>query len=294
MIYSMTGYGRSELQRNGFTVRVELRSVNSRFMDLALKTSRELFNFENELKDLIRSKISRGRISAQIACSRDRNDDDLIQVDEAHARSRLRMLQKLVSALGLKDEVTLGHLLSFNDIFVPQEESTDEIDALLSVVRDALTQAINDLREMQLAEGEELAKDLKIRLGQLFDTVMEVETLAKDIPIETLKKLKERVSKLTVPEKLEPNRLEIELALMADRLDITEECVRLKSHIQLFRDTVESSEPASGKRLGFILQEMNREVNTLGSKSNCIEISHHTVSLKEEIERIREQVQNIE
>jgi len=293
MIYSMTGYGRSELQRNGFTVRVELRSVNSRFMDLALKTSRELFNYENELKDLIRSKISRGRISVQIVCSRDRDDGDLLQVDVEHARSRLEMLQSLVSSLGLREEVSLSHLLMFNDIFAPQE-TTDEMETLLSVVQDALSQAIDDLRRMQLAEGEELAKDLKHRLDLLLRIATEVETLAKNIPAETLNRLKERVSKLTLPEALEPSRLEIELALMADKLDITEECVRLKSHIQLFRETVDSDEPASGKRLGFILQEMNREVNTLGSKSNCVDISHRTVRLKEEIERIREQVQNIE
>jgi len=293
MIYSMTGYGRSQLQRNGFTVRIELRSVNSRFMDLAVKTSRELFNFENELKDLIRSKISRGRITVQIVCARDRDGDELMQVDVDHARSRLEMLQSLVSALGLKEQVSLSHLLMFNDIFIPQE-TTDEMEALFAVVQDALNQAIEDLRRMQLAEGEELAKDLTHRLDLLLRIAAEVETLAENIPIEALNRLKERVSKLTLPEALEPSRLEIELALMADKLDITEECVRLKSHIQLFRDTVESDEPASGKRLGFILQEMNREVNTLGSKSNCVDISHRTVRLKEEIERIREQVQNIE
>jgi len=293
MIYSMTGYGRSELQRDGFTVRVELRSVNSRFMDIALKTSRELFNYENELKDLIRSKISRGRISVQIVCSRDRDDGDLLQVDVEHARSRLEMLQSLVSSLGLREQVSLSHLLMFNDIFTPQE-TTDEMEALLAVVQDALSQAIDDLRRMQLAEGEELAKDLKHRLDLLSRTAAEVDSLAKNIPTATLNRLKERVSKLTLPEALEPSRLEIELALMADKLDITEECVRLNSHIQLFRDTIDSDEPASGKRLGFILQEMNREVNTLGSKSNCIDISHRTVRLKEEIERIREQVQNIE
>ena len=293
MIYSMTGYGRSEIQRDGFTVRVELRSVNSRFMDLALKTSRELFNYENELKELIKSKISRGRISSQIVSSRDQDGGETLQIDREHAQSYLQMLKALIASLGLKDEITLSHLLMFNDIFIPKE-TDNEIDTLLNVVREALTAAIDDLRAMQRAEGDELARDLKKRLDQLLKTVAGIETLAKDIPTEALNRLKERVSKLILPENLEPNRLEIELALMADKLDLTEECVRLKSHIQLFRDTIDSQEPASGKRLGFILQEMNREANTIGSKSNCIEISHHTVSLKEEIERIREQVQNIE
>ena len=293
MIYSMTGYGRSEIQRDGFTIRIELRSVNSRFMDLALKTSRELFNYENELKELIKSKISRGRISAQIVSAHDQNGGETLQVDQEHAQSYLNMLKALIGSLGLKDEITLSHLLMFNDIFIPKE-TDNEIDALLNVVREALAAAIDDLRAMQRAEGDELTKDLKKRLDQLLKTVVDIETLAKDIPTDALNRLKERVSKLILPESLEPNRLEIELALMADKLDLTEECVRLKSHIQLFRETIDSQEPASGKRLGFILQEMNREANTIGSKSNCIEISHHTVSLKEEIERIREQVQNIE
>lgn len=293
MIRSMTGYGRSEVQRDGFTVRIEMRSVNSRFLDLAFKTSRALFNYENELKELVKSKISRGRITTQIVYSQNRENSDLSIIDKNQAKTYLDMLKSLVTGLGLKDDVTLSHLLMFNDIFVPQEES-NEIKNLLSVVKDALTLAMDDLQAMKSAEGEELAVDLVGRLDQLDHTLDQVEKLAKDVPEDTLNRLKERVAKLTLPESLEPNRLEIELALIADKLDITEECVRLRSHLQLFRNTINSSEPISGKRLGFILQEMNRETNTIGSKSNNIEISHHTVSLKEEIERIREQVQNIE
>ena len=293
MIYSMTGYGRSEAQGNGFSVRVELRSVNSRYLDLALKTSRVLFNYENELKELIKNRISRGRITVQIVCSRDCIGEELLQVDENNARSYLEMLKSLVSTLGLKEEITLSHLLMFNDIFAPKEE-LEGVETLLEVVRKAMSAAMDDLQAMKRAEGMELAKDLKNRMTLLEQTVSQIETLAKDVPLDTLTRLKERISRLTLPENLEPYRLEIELALMADKLDVTEECVRLRSHFQLFRDTIDSEEPASGKRLGFILQEMNRETNTLGSKSNSVDISHLTVNLKEELERIREQVQNIE
>lgn len=293
MIRSMTGYGRSEVQRDGFTVRVEMRSVNSRFLDLAFKTSRALFNYENELKELVKNKISRGRITTQIVYSQDRENSELSIIDKTHAKTYLDMLKSLVTGLGLQDEVTLSHLLMFNDIFVPQEES-NEIKNLLSVVKETVTLAIEDLQAMKSAEGEELSVDLIGRIKQLEYTLTKVEKLAKDVPEDALKRLKDRISKLTLPENLEPNRLEIELALIADKLDITEECVRLRSHLQLFRNTINSNEPTSGKRLGFILQEMNRETNTIGSKSNNIEISHLTVSLKEEIERIREQVQNIE
>jgi uncharacterized protein (TIGR00255 family) len=293
MIYSMTGYGRSEAQGDGFSVRVELRSVNSRFLDLALKTSRVLFNYENELKELIKNRISRGRITVQIVCSRDCIGGELLQVDESNARSYLEMLKSLVKTLGLKEEITLSHLLMFNDIFAPKEE-LEGVETLLEVVRKAMSAAMDDLQNMKRAEGVELGKDLENRLSLLEQTVTRIETLAKDVPQDTLNRLKERISRLTLPENLEPHRLEIELALMADKLDVSEECVRLRSHFQLFRDTIDSEEPASGKRLGFILQEMNRETNTLGSKSNCVEISHLTVNLKEELERIREQVQNIE
>jgi uncharacterized protein (TIGR00255 family) len=293
MIYSMTGYGRSEIQRDGFSVRVEIRSVNSRFLDLALKTSRILFDYENELKDLIKNKIHRGRITLQIVSARDKDGYETLQLDKDTARAYLEMLRKLSSELELDDTVTLNHLLSFNDIFVPPE-GTEEIETLLEIVRETVSRAIDDLQTMKRAEGAELAKDLKNRLTQLEKTIDNIEVLAKDVPVEALQRLKERVSKLTLPENLEPNRLEFELALMADKLDVTEECVRLRSHVQLFQNTINSSEPASGKRLGFILQEMNREANTLGSKSNNIDISHLTVNIKEEIERIREQVQNIE
>ncbi len=293
MIRSMTGYGRSELQRDGFTVRVEMRSINSRFLDLAFKTSRALFNYENELKELIKSKISRGRITTQIIYSQDRENSELSIIDKDHAKTYLDMLKSLVAGLGLKDDVTLSHLLMFNDIFVPQEEP-NEIEILLSVVKEAVMLAIEDLQAMKSDEGAELSNDMLKRIDQLEHTLDQVEELAKNVPEDALKRLKDRVSKLIIPENLEPSRLEIELALMADKLDITEECVRLRSHLQLFQNTINFSEPTSGKRLGFILQEMNRETNTIGSKSNSIDISHHTVSLKEEIERIREQVQNIE
>ena len=225
--------------------------------------------------------------------SQDRENSELSIIDKNHAKTYLDMLKSLVAKLGLKDDVTLSHLLMFNDIFVPQEESNEVIN-LLSVVKEAVMHAIEDLQAMKSDEGAELSVDLVCRLDQLEHTLAQVEELAKGVSEDALKRLKERMSKLILPESLEPNRLEIELALMADKLDITEECVRLRSHLQLFRNTIDSSEPTSGKRLGFILQEMNRETNTIGSKSNSIEISHHTVSLKEEIERIREQVQNIE
>ncbi len=293
MIRSMTGYGRCELQRDGFTVRVEMRSINSRFLDLAFKTSRALFNYENELKELIKSKISRGRITTQIVYSQDRENSELSIVDKDHAKTYLDMLKSLVAGLGLKDDITLSHLLMFNDIFVPQEEP-NEVETLLDVVKEAVILTIEDLQAMKSEEGAELSNDLLNRINQLEQILDQVEKLAMEVPTDALKRLKDRVSKLIIPENLEPNRLEIELALMADKLDITEECVRLRSHLQLFRNTINSNEPTSGKRLGFILQEMNRETNTIGSKSNSIDISHHTVSLKEEIERIREQVQNIE
>jgi len=195
--------------------------------------------------------------------------------------------------LGLLYGVTLDHLLQFSEMLIPMENVALH-ELLIDLARAATDAAMVSLRQMRKNEGHNLSLDMQDRLKEIERRLSEIEGLQDGLPQRALDKLRERVKRLTVPEAYDEYRMEMELAFLADRLDITEEIVRLRGHIAAFRKTLESPAGSVGKRLEFLLQEMNREANTIGSKTSNIEISHHGVGMREEIERIREQVQNVE
>jgi uncharacterized protein (TIGR00255 family) len=292
MISSMTGFGRGEAHRGGITISVELRTVNNRFLEVATRLPRSLSLRENDVKELIRRKISRGKVNVIASVEKEGNGSAGLELNSSAARAYYKLLVQLRRTLKLKGTVKLEHMLQFSEIFEQTETGgTDEKEWM--VLQESLGTALGALAEMRQAEGGELERDFRARIALLDERLAQIERLsAGQVPAER-KRLRERVAQLIEKAPVDEGRLELEIALLADRLDVTEECVRFRSHNKFFLEALALPEPA-GRKLNFLIQEMNREANTIGSKSSATEIAHLVVNMKEELEKIREQLQNIE
>ena len=289
----MTGFGRGEVQKSGFSAVVELRSVNSRFLEVNVRVPRSLSAREKEIRDILRTSIVRGSLNVSVKIEKDKVATGDLSVNVKAARAYYRLLTDLKKAVKIKEEVTLQHLLQFSEVLKPAD--ADESDeAEWTIVQEGLTRAAKELLTMRVREGRALEKDLRKRIRFMRKTVAVIETdVAKRIPAERAK-LKARIAELVEdPRIIDEKRLELEIALLSEKLDVTEECVRFRSHLDVFDETLSGTEPA-GRKLNFLVQEMNREINTIGSKVNDANIQHRVVALKEEMERVREQLQNIE
>jgi len=292
MVSSMTGFGRGEASGAGVTVAVEIRSVNNRFLDVATRLPRALSLRENDIKEIVRRKINRGKVTVVVSTERPTNGTIPIRVNVAAAKAYHRLLKDLRKAVKLKETVKMEHLLQFSDI-LEQDAAGDVDEQEWRLVEQALEEAVDELLQMRKDEGGELGKDLEQRINNLEHEIERADALSKaQIPAER-ERLRERTLQLVSNTELDEGRLEMELVLLADKLDITEECVRFRSHNKFFREALRSSD-AAGRKLGFLVQEMNREANTIGSKSSSAEIAHLVVGIKEELEKIREQLQNVE
>jgi uncharacterized protein (TIGR00255 family) len=292
MIASMTGFGRGEAHKGGITISVELRTVNNRFLEVSSRLPRSLSLRENDVKELIRRRISRGKVNVIANVEREGNGSAGLGINSSAAKSYYKLLVQLRKTLKLKETVKLEHMLQFSEIFEQQEiGGTDEKE--WEVLQESLEAALEALAEMRRAEGGELERDFRARIALLDEKLSEIGRLSvEQVPAERIR-LRERVSQLIDKTPVDEGRLELELALLADRLDVTEECVRFRSHNKFFLEALTLPDPA-GRKLNFLIQEMNREANTIGSKSSATEIAHLVVSMKEELEKIREQLQNIE
>ncbi len=293
MVCSMTGFGRAEVSKNGVTAGVEVRSVNSRYLDLTSRLPRQHTQRERELKDLIRGFLSRGSINITVKLERESNGKSALRVNTDAARSYYKLLNDLRKSVHLTEKVKLEHLLSFSEILEPvDEEETGEQE--WDVIQEAVKSAFENLNVMRKQEGRELAADLSKRILWMSGMVDQVEKLSKERIPEERKELQNRITEL-VQDKfiIDQNRLELEIALIADKLDVTEECVRFRSHNKFFLEAMDKGE-AVGRKLNFLVQEMNREANTIGSKTCDAAIAHLVVDVKEELEKVREQLQNIE
>jgi uncharacterized protein (TIGR00255 family) len=293
VVASMTGFGRAEVSRDGINISTEVRSVNSRYLDITLRLPRSISQREKELKDIIRTFLNRGNLNVTIKIVYESNGAVPLKVNKAAAKSYYKLLNEIRKSVKLREQVKLEHLLTFSEVLEPvDEEQTDEHEWIL--VQEAVRQALENLNAMRAQEGNELAKDLEKRIHRMEKTLDEVEKLSKERIPEERKNLHERIVQL-IEDKfvIDQNRLELEIALMVDKLDITEECVRFRSHNKFFLEALKKNE-AAGRKLNFLIQEMNREANTIGSKSSDSAIAHMIIGMKEELEKIREQLQNIE
>lgn len=292
MILSMTGYGKGSASNGKWQADVEVKSINSRYLEVFLKFPPILANKEYELRELIKSKIRRGKLNINIQIKKNGFEDEVVALDESRLKNYLALIKKVKKSAKISDKVKLEHLLMSRDIFTSSVEEIDEKD--FEVLKKAILLSLDSLLEMKKNEGSELDKDLKKRVKSIEKYLDLIEKAAQPSVGEHFAKYKEKVKNLLDENaNINNDRLETELALMAERADITEECVRLRSHIKFFMSSIDKEEDP-GRKLNFLCQEMNRETNTISAKTLSISISHNSVYIKEEIERIREQIQNVE
>jgi uncharacterized protein (TIGR00255 family) len=292
LLHSMTAFGRGEAEGDGYRFTVEVRSVNHRFCDVQVKLPRRYSQFEEEIRKRAAASFSRGRIEVGVTADEALEKAEHLTVDVELARTYARLLRDLQKDLGLGADLRLEALLTFRDIFIigEDEESRGRSWRVLS---GALDGAIAECVRMRTEEGANIAADFSKRLQRLEKLAGEIEARAPLVVQEARDRLAERIQALLGEVPVDEGRLAQETALFADRSDITEEVVRLRSHVRQFRDQLDSVGPR-GRQLEFLLQEMNREINTIGSKANDLAISRQVIEAKTELERMREQVQNIE
>lgn len=289
----MTGFGQGESSSNGYTVSVEIRSVNNRFLDLSLKMASGLRHLENPMRDLIQRNVDRGKLTAQINLIRHSSDKEVPKVDSEAARVRIAQLRQLRELAGIDEPIRLEHLLGFQELFLSSDDDSDTLAELQDICSKAVTLALKQLNSMRLQEGNFLTQDISNRIDQLESLLVGIQSQASNRVPEARVKMQERIKYLLSDDNYDKTRLELEIVILADRLDVSEEVVRMEGHIQFFREALAAPQ-SMGRRLNFLSQEMNREVNTIGSKCNHVGIAHNVVELKEILEQIREQIQNIE
>lgn len=292
MISSMTGYGRAELVKEDVKASAEISSVNNRFCEIQFRLPKFLNPLESKLKETILSTITRGKISYTLNWEESLPITSYVKLNEEASDVYYTIMTQLKEKYNLSSEIRADHFLNLPDLIKVEKEEYD-IDKAWEVVHEITLRALEEFNSMRKAEGTRLAKDLKQRVNNLDGTISEIEKLTP-LNVESYrKKLKTRISELLADQVVDEQRIEQEVALMAEKCDVTEECVRFKSHNQQFLSALKEGGPV-GKRLTFLLQEMNREANTIGAKASDAKISQKVIFLKEEIEKLREQVQNIE
>lgn len=289
---SMTGFGRGESSEGGRTWVAEIRTVNHRFLDQRVILPRLFSVFEEPVKKRVAAALDRGRVDISFSQQGNCTAEPQLMVNDSVARQYHRCLQQLIDNYGLGGAVTLPDMLSQRDV-ISMEEQRPDLDAEWQLISAALDGALRDCDVMREKEGQSLKQDLLARLAKFASFIRQIETRIPEVQQQRQADLRLRVEKLLEGLDLDPIRLVQEMAIMADKSDVTEEITRLDSHISQFRAFLASDEPV-GRRLDFLLQEFLREVNTLSSKIANASIAHLGVEMKNEIEKLREQVQNIE
>ncbi|MEQ9265362.1 MAG: YicC/YloC family endoribonuclease [Balneolaceae bacterium] len=293
MIISMTGFGRGEATDNGLIATVEIKTLNSRYLDITTRLPQRLQQKELVLKELIQKTISRGKLNVNVYLSEQDTEGPQLEVDEKKIKAYAKLLNEVRNAAGIEAPLNLRNITSFSDIYISKVDDEEELARKWNLVNQATEQAITRLMEMRTQEGNQLRKDLEERIAAIDSILEEILVITDGRAIEVRNKLHERIKQLVDDESLDNERLEMEVAILADKMDITEETVRLRAHLKFFIEAIELPEPA-GRRLNFLTQEVNRELNTIGSKANDSGIAHLIVKSKEMLEQIREQVQNVE
>ena len=290
-MYSMTGYGRGEAERNGRTLVVELKSVNHRFLDLSIKLPRALLFAEDAMKKAISARVSRGHIDVFTTYTAPK-DQGVLSLNKAVAENYIEMGKELSAAFGVKNDLTVSSLLRVQGV---TEESTVAApeEEILSLVREATNAALDSLLKMRDTEGKAITQDILSKIDEIERLTGVIETRAPHVAEEYKSRLEETVREALSGAEVDETRLLTEVALFADKCAIDEELARLHAHIAHYR-AILSTEPTAGPKLDFLTQELNREANTIGSKANDSFIAENVVLLKCEIEKVREQIQNLE
>lgn len=287
----MTGFGKGRSGNKNLSVEAEVKSVNSRYLDISLRIPSSLMNKDYDIKEFIKSKVKRGKVSASIQIKRNGLEEENLALDGDKLKSYLSLLKSIKKAAKISEKVKLEHLLINKEILISNNFIISDVE--FNMVKDALEQALAEMIAMKRKEGKELSKDLHKRIENIESKLKDVEQEAAQSVQEYFNKFKEKIKTLIENIAQYSDRLELELAIIAEKAEITEECVRLRSHLKFFINSLESDDEP-GRKLNFLCQEMNREANTISSKTVSTSITHSTVFIREEIEKIREQIQNIE
>lgn len=292
MLLSMTGFGRGEVRTERGKLEVEIRSVNHRFSEISIRLPKSMALLEGRMRERMGSRLSRGKVSIAVSLEGDESSPARVGLNHEVARRYQEVLAELRSSYGLEGQVDLAAFLNLPDLLAWERPELTETEGW-DLLAPALDLAVEDILSMKRREGETLARDLLARLTQMGIALDRVEARVPDMVAALRTRLTDRLTEAASDLEYNRGRVETEIVLFADRTDCTEECVRLRSHLDMFRELVAAPEPA-GRKLNFLLQEMNREANTIGSKAQDIGIAREVIALKEEIEKIREQVQNFE
>lgn len=292
MIKSMTGFGRCEVLKDSRKFTVELKSVNHRYLDVNIRMSKKLNFFETSIRTLLKSYADRGKVDIFITYEDLSQSQVSVKYNAALAAEYLKYLNQMAEEFSLDNDVRVSTLSRYPEVFTMEECSEDE-DELWNGLKEALEGAFSQFVEMRTKEGERLKEDILLKLDLLSEQIRFIEERSPQIIAEYRTKLEEKMRELLEDTQIDDNRIAAEVILFADKICTDEEVVRLKSHIQHMKETLEESN-GIGRKLDFIAQEMNREANTILSKANDLDISNRAISLKTEIEKIREQIQNIE
>jgi uncharacterized protein (TIGR00255 family) len=291
MILSMTGYGTGSAQKESIILSAEIKTVNHRFLDLHVRVPREYQFLEGEVAPFVRSVLDRGRVDVNITVQN--SQTDVFQIDSALVRKYLDAVEKLRTEFSLQDTLDMRAILSLPGVLQNNESVSADAGILSELVKQSMKDALDGVLSMRRKEGAALRADMLQNLAAIEKSAGLIHDLSADATAEYTKKLQDRLAQLLPQGGIDPQRLAQEAAIIADKCDIAEEVARLRSHIEQYRTLIEAKEKA-GKKLDFLLQEMQREANTILSKSGNLEITHHGISIKTDVEKLREQVQNVE
>jgi len=293
MVRSMTGFGRGTCNENGKEFTVEIKSVNHRYIDFYIKLPRQIAYLEERVREVVSKSIFRGKVDIFISFEDRSEDSKSVMLDEALAGAYIQAVESLREKYGLKDDISVSLISRFPDVLKVEKPEDDE-EQLWSILNKALNTAVDSLIQMREKEGHELRNSLLQKADYMEGIISQIENRSPEVVIEYKQKLESRIKDILNQQTIDENRLAMEVAIFADRCSIDEEIVRLGSHLRQLRDILSIKKQPVGRKLDFLVQEINREINTIGSKSNDILITKNVLELKSETEKIREQIQNIE
>lgn len=292
MIKSMTGYGLSSCQFDDYRITAELKTVNNRYLDTNVRVYKQYSFVEELVREIVPKKISRGKLDVAILFDNIKKDDRVVTLNEEVARGYFDALKNMSEIFGIENDITASKLSVFPDVFTVEKKEQDK-EKINADVKKVLIDALSDLADARAREGERLKKFFDESIEKMADLVRRIETRSPETITEFAERIKQRVEDFTNGVTLDESRLLAEVCLYTDKINITEEITRFRSHLNEIKNLIMSDVPV-GRKLDFTVQELNREANTMGSKCNDYEISRLVVDLKSEIEKVREQVQNIE
>ena len=285
MVKSMTSFGRGQMENNQYSLTIEMKSVNSRYLDLNIRMPKFMLALENKIRKLISSQINRGKVDVFLTYNEFDSDKMSPKLNMKLAKSYYDCSQKIANELNVEDDITTFKIMNMPEV-ISLESKDQDLDEIMKKIKNIMHEALDAMSTMREYKGEKLKIDLDLKLSQIKDLVLNIEEISISLPGEYKKKLEERIEELTADIDINEERIASEVAMFADKSAIDEEITRLNSHISQMKDTLNLNEPI-GRKLDFIIQEMNREINTIGSKANNIKITNMVINIKNIIEKDR-------